>query len=68
MHSVFYNYAHCSFTGTWVKNSEANPNLNLRNKDNFKLPSVNVELFRRLPRYTFAKEWIEYNQIYVKIK
>jgi len=57
MHSIYYNYSHISFNGIWKKNSETNPNMNLRNKDDFKLPSLKLEFFRRLPLYSFAKEW-----------
>jgi len=57
MHSIYYNYAHCSFNGVWTKNSEINPEMNLRNKDDFKLPPLNIELFRKIPLYSFAAEW-----------
>ena len=59
MHAIYYKYSHFSFDGVWSKNSELNPNLNLRNKDDIKLPAVNLEIFRRLPFYSFAKEWNE---------
>ena len=36
MHAIYYKYSHCSFDGIWSKNSELNPNLNLRNKDDIK--------------------------------
>ena len=57
MHSIYYNYAHCSFNGVWSKNSDINPELNLRNKDDFKLPPLNIEIFRKIPIYSFAVEW-----------
>ena len=57
MHAIYYKYSHLSFEGVWLKNSDLNPHLNLRNKDDFKLPALNFEIYRRLPHYSFAKEW-----------
>ena len=59
MHAIYYKYSHCSFDGVWCKNSDINPLLNLRNKDDFKLSAVKLEIYRPLPSYSFAKEWNE---------
>ena len=59
MHSIYFNYAHQSFHGVWKKNSEINPHVELRNNDDFYLPSVHNENFRKTPLYSFAKVWNE---------
>ena len=56
MHSINFNYAPISFTNTWKKNSVIN-DLQLRNNDDFYLPTVKLELFRKIPLYSFAKAW-----------
>ena len=56
MHSIYYNYSPPSFANIWRKNSEIT-DLQLRNNDDFYLPSVKLELFRKIPLYSFAKAW-----------
>ena len=57
MHSIEYNYAPTSFNGVWPKNTSRNNDYNLRNNDDFTLKPVRIELFKRIPLYSFALEW-----------
>ena len=59
MHSVFYEYAPSSFLDVWKKNREKNLTQQLWNQDDFYLPPVKTEAFKRIPIYSFAKEWNE---------
>ena len=59
MHAIYFNNAHQSFRGVWKKNSEINQHVELRNNDDFYLPSVHNENFRKIPLYSFAKAWNE---------
>ena len=63
MHKIFYNDAHFSFNNVWSKNSDRQIFTQLRNKDDFYLPPVNLELFRKIPLYSFAKAWNELGDI-----
>ena len=57
MHQIAYNYSHSSFAGVWSKNSNRNLPTSLRNKDNFQLPFVRTESFKKIPLYSFPKAW-----------
>jgi len=57
MHSINFNYAPESFNDTWKKNSQNNPDLQLRNSDDFYLPTVRIEAFRKISSYAFPKAW-----------
>ena len=57
MHAVNYNYAPKSFNSTWVKNNNLDRNFNLRNDDDFKLPSPKTDLFKKMPIYCLPVEW-----------
>ena len=57
MHSIKYNYAHISFHGMWTKNEDRNLATQLRNNDDFYLPSVHIEQFKKIPLYSFPQEW-----------
>jgi hypothetical protein len=48
MHSVYYEYAPSSFTGTWQTQAQCNPDLNLRNATDFYTPFPHIELFKKL--------------------
>jgi hypothetical protein len=39
------------------KNNDVNPNLNLRNSENFQIPAPRIEWFKRIPLYFLPKEW-----------
>jgi len=63
MHSVEYNYCPNSFINIWQKNSFQNPNLNLRNGNNFFLTAPRTESFKRIPLYSLPLEWNNLNEI-----
>jgi hypothetical protein len=48
MHSIAYDYAQSSFAGVWVKNNvDRDPNLHLRNADDFYLILPRTETFTK---------------------
>ena len=53
MHSIRYNYAPKSFENVFVRNNDCDIDYNLRNNDEFALPAVRIEFFKRFPLYTF---------------
>ena len=55
MHSIEYGYCPPSFQTTWQKNHERN--IQLRNENNFYLPSPKIEFFKRIPLYSLPNEW-----------
>jgi hypothetical protein len=57
MHSIEYDYAPRSFTGTWEKNVNRHLNHDLRNNELYNLPNVRLELFRKIPLYSIPYEW-----------
>jgi len=63
MHSVYYEYAPSSFTGTWQTQAQRNPELNLRNATDFYTPFPRIELFKKLPIYSLPNTWNSYDII-----
>jgi len=59
MHSIYYKLSPPSFCNTWIKNIERTDQPSLRNNDDFYIPSVKLELFRRIPLYSFPTAWNE---------
>jgi hypothetical protein len=59
MHSYHYKYSPPTFTNTWLLNSDRNPNMNLRNADDYFIPRPHLSSFTRFPLYTFPKAWNE---------
>ncbi len=57
MHSVYNNYCNDSFGNIWIKNENRRIDHNLRNVDDFLLPVVRIEQFRKFPIYSFAHTW-----------
>jgi len=57
MHSIVYEYAHSSFSGTWTRNINRLTEHNLRNNDDFTLPAPRYENFKRYPLYSFPNAW-----------
>ncbi len=56
MHAVCYNYAPLTFSDIFKK-QDVNPNYNLRNRAEFIVPNVRIELFKKFPLYTFPTTW-----------
>jgi len=61
MHSIAYNYAPCSFDGVWIRNIDRDPNLNLRNANDFFLEHPRTETFKRSTLYSLPLAWNELN-------
>ncbi len=59
MHSISYKYAPESFSGTWTKNETRNNEYQLRNDDLVTLPTLRIELFRKIPLYSLPLAWNE---------
>jgi hypothetical protein len=57
MHAVYNNYCNESFAGIWIKNEHRRIEHNLRNANDFLLPQLRIELFRKFPIYSFAYVW-----------
>ncbi len=53
MHSYVYGYAPKSFNNTWIKNNQREIQHNLCNNDDFMLPMARIELFKKIPMYSF---------------
>jgi hypothetical protein len=47
MHSIDYNYAPQYFTDTWVKNNTRDMDHVLQNQDEYSVPVIRIEQFRR---------------------
>jgi hypothetical protein len=65
MHSIEYGYGQQSFLLLWQKNFQRNPNANLRNADDFYIPTARVDSFKRIPMYSLPLEW---NNLPIEIK
>ena len=57
MHSIQYDYCPSSFQNIWPKNFERNPDLNLRNANDFYIPNPRIDSFKLIPLYSFPLEW-----------
>jgi hypothetical protein len=47
MHANEYNYAQTSFTDTWSKNRDREPNITLRNANDYVMPQPRYETFKK---------------------
>jgi hypothetical protein len=57
MHRFSYNKQPPSFNFTWLTNFQNNPNLILRNVNNYIIPQHRIELFKRAPLVSFPTVW-----------
>ncbi len=57
MHSVYNNACSETFSNVWVTNENRWIDHNLRNADDFLLPLLRIEQFRKFPAYSFAHTW-----------
>jgi hypothetical protein len=51
MHSAHYKCSPSLFHNIWSTNAERNPELNLRNADDYYIPRANLSFFQRCPLY-----------------
>ena len=63
MHKFKHGKLPFSFNEMWVTNRQRNPNLDLRNADNYYVPPHNYATVKRFPFYTFPRIWNEADQI-----
>jgi hypothetical protein len=59
MHSVDYKYAPQSFENTWIKNNTRDMDYDLRNREEYSVPFIRIELFRRNPLCSLPTAWNE---------
>jgi hypothetical protein len=57
MHSIEHKLAPASFDNTWIKNWEREPELNLRNANDFHLPQPRTETFKKNTFYSLPATW-----------
>jgi hypothetical protein len=57
MHSIEYNYALPTFTNTWPKNNNRALTHNLCNANDYIIPQVHRESFKKFPLYSFPQTW-----------
>ncbi len=59
MHAVEYKYAPLSFENTWIKNSDREPAIQLRNANDYYLPLPRTEAFKKSTYYSIPLAWNE---------
>jgi len=59
MHPIFHGYTRfmTSFDLTWLKNSQRNLPIELRNANDFQIPKPKKENFKRSPMYSLLFTW-----------
>jgi hypothetical protein len=57
MHAVEYKYAPPSFNEIWMKNGERDPEIELRNANEFYLPMPRTETFKKSTYYALPSVW-----------
>jgi sarcosine oxidase/L-pipecolate oxidase len=63
MHSIYYDYAPSSFSGTWQTLAQRTPELNLRNATDYCIDHPRIELFKKLPIYSLPNTWNSHDTI-----
>jgi hypothetical protein len=59
MHKFKHNKLPFSFSETWITNRARNPDIILRNADNYYIPAHNLATVKRFPLFSFPKTWNE---------
>jgi hypothetical protein len=57
MHAIEYKYAPPSFNDTWQKNRDRDPDVNLRNADDYYLTRPRTETFKKSTFYAIPTAW-----------
>jgi hypothetical protein len=57
MHRFVNNKQPFSFNLTWLTNHQLNPQLQLRNANNFRIPAHRIDLFKRSSLVSFPTAW-----------
>jgi len=63
MHSISYDYAPPSFSGTCQTLAQRTPELNLRNVTDYCIDYLPIELFKKRPIYSFPNTWNSHDTI-----
>jgi hypothetical protein len=59
LHSIAYDNAPTSFTGVWIKNADRDPNLHLKNANDYYLIQPWMETFKKSTLYALPFSWNE---------
>ena len=57
MHAIEYKYAPPSFNNTWIKNGDREPEIELRNANDFYLPLPRTQTFKKSTFYALPSAW-----------
>jgi hypothetical protein len=57
MHAIEYKYAPASFANTWIKNRDRDPEVNLRNADDYYITRPRTETFKKSTFYAIPTAW-----------
>jgi hypothetical protein len=57
MHSVEYRYCLDSFSNVWPKNTNRALSQQLRNTNEYTIPTVHRDVFKKFPLYSFPSTW-----------
>jgi len=57
MHTIAHNLAPSSFAHTWTTNANRDPNINLRNANEFYLPQPRTDTFKKSTLYSLPSVW-----------
>jgi hypothetical protein len=57
MHAIEYKYAPVSYENVWKKVGDRDPELNLRNVNDFHLPAPRTEAFKKSTYYSMPSAW-----------
>jgi hypothetical protein len=68
MHSVEYKYCLNSFSKVWPKNTTRALSQKLRNSNDFIIPPVHRESFKKFPAYTFPNTWNSLGPVKFQLK
>ncbi len=63
MHNFSHGRLPFSFADMWITNRERNPNLVLRNADDYYVPAHRMASVKRFPYFKFPKIWNEANNV-----
>ncbi len=63
MHSFAHGRLPFSFSEMWVTNRARNPELILRNADNYYVPAHKLASVKRFPYFSLPKLWNEYPEV-----
>jgi hypothetical protein len=67
MHAINNNYAPKSFATTWLKNRDRDPNITLRNANDYHLVQPRTETFKRTTLYALPATWNDLSP-YIKLQ